>query len=79
MHNRNETLAIELYYDLMSLTSEKCNQPPPITNGMATDDGLTATYTCDEGYSIDGYPVINCVNGVWEDNPDIKCERKLHK
>ena len=53
----------------------KCLNPPSITNGNVKFDetltiGSNATYTCDEGFTLDGSPTIECNEyGRWADPP----------
>lgn len=56
-----------------------CGQPPDIQNGNARYDSITfrssATYSCNDGFSIVGSATISCgSNGHWE-GPSPQCNR----
>ncbi|XP_049847226.1 uncharacterized protein LOC126299396 [Schistocerca gregaria] len=48
--------------------AEKCGEPEIPVYGNVTVDGGTATYTCDQGYKLQGVRIRVCsVGGLWSD------------
>ena len=48
-----------------------------LSNVTGTSVGNTATYTCDEGFEVEGAIVSICEsNGQWSD-PDFECQGKI--
>ncbi|XP_056671657.1 complement factor H isoform X2 [Monodelphis domestica] len=61
-----------------------CGEPPQIHNGIipkvskSYEFGEEVTYTCEEGYNIDGLATITCSGGTWSSPPqckDVRCSR----
>uniref|UniRef100_A0A5F8GLG9 Complement factor H-like n=1 Tax=Monodelphis domestica TaxID=13616 RepID=A0A5F8GLG9_MONDO len=61
-----------------------CKEPPQIYNGIipkaskSYEFGEEVTYTCEEGYNIDGLATITCNGGTWSSPPqckDVRCSR----
>ncbi|XP_044530843.1 complement factor H-like [Gracilinanus agilis] len=61
-----------------------CGKPPQIRNGFipkvseSYEFGEEVTYTCKEGYNIDGLATITCSGGTWSSPPqckDVRCSR----
>ena len=49
-------------------TSAECDSPDPLNNGDVdvSNDGLTASYTCNLGYSLNGHISRSCsIDGSW--------------
>jgi len=51
-----------------------CGPPPVVVNASAAEYsstllGSTATYTCIDGFGINGSEVIGCVSSGWEAEP----------
>ncbi|KAL4229791.1 hypothetical protein ACF0H5_010182 [Mactra antiquata] len=51
-----------------------CQSPSSIQNGYVTDDGDTATYTCNVGYSLNGVTTRTCTTDGTEIENDISHE-----
>ena len=55
-----------------------CGTPESPVHSVVTVSGMTATYSCTEGYSIQGQGGIQCTEGGW--STDIPtCKGKLDK
>ncbi|XP_045204681.2 sushi, von Willebrand factor type A, EGF and pentraxin domain-containing protein 1-like isoform X2 [Mercenaria mercenaria] len=51
-----------------------CQSPSGPLNGLLTDDGATATYTCDQGYSLSGSSTRTCnTDGTGWSGSDSTC------
>ncbi len=78
---------------MFSLIEITCSILEPIVNGMIGyspditapfDYGTNATYSCNDGFFLEGSEIINCdgdgssVNGEWADDPP-QCTGKHNK
>ena len=67
---------------ILYLTPGTCLDLPPLTNGAIvysspTQEGTTATHSCDSGYVLSGGTVRTCQSdGIWSGR-SIVCQRKL--
>ena len=57
-NDQQTPVLIYLLHGLISFTV--CNSPPTLLNGNITSDGMTATYTCEQGYSMNGTQTRVC-------------------
>ena len=59
-----------------------CNHLPPLVNGMIiynVSEGphrTVATYTCDEGFQLQGYEIRTCEYGVWAEASPLQCAQE---
>ena len=55
-----------------------CGSPPSIRHGIVSDEldsykhGDEVTYSCSEGFGIDGPAFIKCIGGKWPHPPNCK-------
>ncbi len=59
-----------------------CNDLPSLANGMIiynASEGphrTVATYTCDEGFQLQGYEIRTCEDGVWAEASPLQCAQE---
>ena len=74
---------VSLLLFFLLLVVVPCRALPDPLNGTVMWDGLTpgsvATYSCDEGFELNGVRTRTCQNdGTWSDDAPT-CERMYHK
>lgn len=67
-----------IFYSLKSFFSSVCDPPASLEHGtvLISSDKLTASYSCDVGYSLSGPEIRQCrTNGSWWDGTSPACSK----